>query len=371
VLHRHKLAGIGLLLGSTLATPAGAAAPAADLADAVRACYDAPDRAPAALEALREAHPEDDDVAWWLARVRLGEGRPADALALLEGRAGRNIPAYRFAWLRARAAAVTDPVRARAELRVALAATVAPPDPERPEMLALAARLAWDAGDEADAVARVREAGGHTADLDVWTRRGPTTPLRVEVDGRARLVLASGLVVPAHAVALPADTPREGAGPDLVRGDGTPCLAPGTRADVTASRGGWVYAALAAPEGEGIFSVAGCGESPRLLHAGAKLQSPAWLGDSLLWIEDRAVHDDTGAVVWPGVAALRVSAGRDGALVVVWDGAAPRLRWAAGANAPLVPPFAEDPPISRASWLPAPPAAGPPGSPPPPPAHPR
>ncbi len=367
---------VALLIGVAVPRVAHAAAPSEPLAAAIRAWYDAPATASSAFAALHADWPEDEDVAWWLARVRLGEGQVDEARALLEGRVGRSIPSWRFHWLLAEAwvapGAAPDVARARAEADRALEGGAS--RVERLPMLPLAAELAWRDGAEGVAVARVREAGGSAGVLEAWRRVGTTAAIRIEVAGRARWVLAGGLVVPeptaAGGGALAEAAPVEGPGPDLFDVGGATCLRPGTRADLVPVSDGWAYAALEGPDTPGIYTLERCGAAPQLLHAGPSLASPARFGDTWLWIDAGRVHTAEG-VVWPDVRALRVAAGPSGILVVVWDDGVTRLRWTPALDTPLAPLFFEDPPITRATWLPQPPAGSPPGSPPPPPAHPR
>ncbi len=359
-----------------------AAAPADAFAQAVRVWFDAPEAAGVALEALQEAYPDDDDVAWWLARVRLDQGREAEAAALLAGRTGRKVPGHRFAWLRARLTAASDPAGARAELAAALASPGASTDPDRVEMRALAARLAWRAGDDADALAHVRAEGGALPGFAAWARPAGGPPLRVESEGRVHLVTGGGLVVEDASAACPepsvssvasapaADTPVEAPGPTLLRALGGSCLGPGARAWLAPAPGGWGYVALDAPEGEGIFTIDGCGAPPHAVRRGPGLSSPAWLGSELLWIEGGAANATRGPL-WTGAEVLRLTPAPDGVLVVVWEAGAPRLRRAASLDAPLTAVFSDDPPISRATACPSPPAGSAPGAPPPRPARPR
>jgi hypothetical protein len=366
-----------VLAALLMAAPmAHATAPTEAFASAVRTWFDAPAEAGEALERLHAAFPEDDDVAWWLARVRLDQGRDADARALLVGRVGRKVPTHRFAWLRARAAAETDPAWARTELAKALASPAMAMDPDRTEMYTLAARLAWSAGDEVDTLAHVRAAGGTLPGFSSWARHGPLTPLRVEIGGRASVVTAGGLVVEGadcgrrgHGTIAP-EAPVEVAGPRLERVDGRACLGPGARAHLVPAPGGWGYVALDAPEGEGIFTITGCDAPPRAVRRGAGLTSPAWLGDTLLWIEGGVAQTEAGPV-WPDSKPIRLTAIPEGVLAIVWSADAPRLRFAPSPDQALAPVFAEDPPITRATACPSPPAARAPAAPPPRPPRPR
>ncbi|MDP2311372.1 MAG: tetratricopeptide repeat protein [Pseudomonadota bacterium] len=366
----------GLLVASA---PAWPAAPADAFAEAVRGWFDAPGDAGERLQALHAVYPEDDDVAWWLARVRIDQGREADALALLAGRSGRKVPPHRFAWLRALALAPSQPALARVELAPVLRSPALATDPERLDVLALGARLAWDARDEADALAYVRAAGGTLPGFGAWTRRTGATPLRIEVDGRVHVVTAGGLVVRGEGACVPtrgADTPVEVPGPELARAGGGACLAAaGARADLAPTPGGWGYLALDAPEGRGIFTIPRCGAPPHLERrttGDGAVSSPAWLGDTLLWVQGGSAYGDgLEDKLWEGTEVVRLAAGPDGVLVIAWEAGAPRLRVAATLESPLIPLFAEDPPVTRAEWCPSPPAAAAPGSPPPPPARPR
>lgn len=367
---RCKLVSVVLAALLMRAPVAHATAPPDAFAAAVRTWFDTPAEAGDALERLHAAFPEDDDVAWWLARVRLEQGRDADAGVLLDGRVGRKVPEYRFAWLRARAAAAADPAWARAELARALATPEITTDPDRTEMYALAARLAWSAGDEADTLAHVRAAGGTLPGLSAWTRRVPGGPLRVEVGGRASVVTTGGLVVEGGSCAASADAPIEAPGPRLSRSDGRACLGPGARADLAAAPKGWGYVAIDAPEGEGIFTITGCDAVPRAVRRGPGLSSPAWRGDTLVWVEGGAAHIEAGPV-WTGANVLRLTTIPEGILVVVWEAGAARLRFAPTPDQPLAAVFAEDPAITRATACPLPPAARAPGSPRPPPPRPR
>ncbi|MES2641175.1 MAG: tetratricopeptide repeat protein [Myxococcota bacterium] len=360
-----------MLAALLMAAPmAHATAPTEAFAAAVRTWFDAPAEAGEALERLHAAFPEDDDVAWWLARVRLEDGRDADARALLVGRVGRKVPTHRFAWLRARAAAATDPAWARTELAQALASPGVAMDPDRTEMYTLAARLAWSAGDEADTLAHVRAAGGALPGFTSWVRRGPVTRLRVEVGGRASVVTAGGLVVEGEACASVVEGPVEVPGPRIERADGRACLAPGARAHLAPAPGGWGYVAVDAPEGEGIFTITGCDATPRAVRRGPGLTSPAWLGDTVLWIEGGVAQTEAGPV-WPESNTIRLTTIPEGVLAIVWSADAPRLRFAQSPDQPLAPVFAEDPPITRATACPSPPAARAPAAPPPRPPRPR
>jgi len=368
---RCKLGFVAIFVVVASSAPSLAAAPADALAAAVRDVFDMPDEAVATLTALHTAHPEDDDVAWWLARLWIDDGRRADALALLDGRIGKKVPQSHFFWLRARALAPADARRARAEVERALDLASAV-DPARAEMYALAARLAWAADDDAAAATHVRAAGGATPGFSVWS--APGAPLRVESAGHAYVVTASGLVVEsANATCLstpPATAPVERPGPAVLRADGGSCLGAGARADLAPGGDGWLYVAVDAPEGEGIFTLPACGEAPRALRRGAGLSSPAWVGGELLWVEGGAARCEAGAL-WGGAPVLRLEAGPPGILAIVWAAGEPRLRVAASPDAPLSAVFAEDPPISRAAWCTSRPAAPAPGAPPPPPPRPR
>jgi hypothetical protein len=366
-----KLRFLALSALTAATAPAWAAAPADALASAVRAAFDAPEEALVTLTELHTAHPEDDDVAWWLARLWLEEGRGADVVVLLEGRVGRKVPQAHFGWLRARAVVGVDPARARTEVANALSLTT-PEDPERAGMLAFAARLAWAKGDDVAAAAHVRAAGGATPGFVAWSL--PPAPLRVESAGHAYVVTARGLAVEAAdatcIAAPPAASPVERPGPTVLRADGGACLAPGARSDLAPGADGWVYVAVETPEGEGIFTVPACGAAPRALRRGPGLSSPAWVGGALLWVEGGAARVEAGPL-WADAPVLRLDAGAPGLLAIVWADGEPRLRFAASPDAPLAAVFAGDPPISRATWCSSPPAARSPGSPPPPPPRPR
>ncbi|MDP2306672.1 MAG: tetratricopeptide repeat protein [Pseudomonadota bacterium] len=336
----------------------------------MRTWFDAPAEAGGALEALHTAFPEDDDVAWWLARVWIDQGRAAEARALLVGRSGRKVPEHRFAWLRARASEHSDPAGARAELARALASPALALDPDRTEVYTLGARLAWSAGDEPGTLAVVLAAGGTLPGFSTLERRAPLGPLRVEMDGHVGVVTTGGLVVQGAMCGVDARAPIEAAGARLQRADGRDCLGAGARGHLAPAPGGWGYVALDAPEGQGIFTIAGCDAAPHAVRRGAGLSSPAWLGGTLLWVEGGVAHTGEGSS-WPDVNVLRLATIPEGVLAVVWESGAPRLRFAPSPDQPLALVFAEDPPITRATACPSPRAARAPGAPPPRPAHPR
>jgi hypothetical protein len=321
-----------------------AAAPP-DLAAAVRAYFDDPPRAAAALEALHAADPQDPDVAWWLARVRLDEGDAAGALTLLVARRGTAVPERDFAWLRARALEAAGDGRARAEADRAVALAEHPPAPDLRERRGLAAILALRAGDEGAAREQVVAAGGALAGMWALTWREPAFPLAIRMEGPWLRVSSSGLAWPAQA---PAHDVREGPGPDLVDRTGAPCLPPSAvRSDPAPDPPGWLYAADGAPEGSGIFHIEHCGATPRLLQAGSGLSSPARIDGVLWWLSGGQLS--TAGETEAGPPAVQVLAAPAGGLLIRVTGSGPRLERLDGR-----PIFVEDLPITRADARPWP-----------------
>ncbi len=236
-----------LLALSLLAAPAQAG-DAQDLAQAVRGYYDdGAEVASKQLLAITERLPGRDDAAWWLARCYLDLGQPEPALLLLEGRAGENIPSWRFPALEAQAALFLGQEE-RAASRAREAILAAPTGAVRDSLLDqarwVAAGLAVRSGDHSGALASLLELrGAPEPPLELRAALPElgaclALPLAEGVELPAPLLLASlggWWRLPAHgglalAVPSPQDPLLECAGPDLCTATGAPLLPqPGIR----------------------------------------------------------------------------------------------------------------------------------------------
>jgi len=147
-----------VFLGTTLAAPEISDF-RRSLASAVDALHtDRSEEAARILVGLHVENPEQDDVAYWLARLHHEAGRDADALDLLAGRDGDHLPACRFRTLEARAWAVQGQL---VPSMTALEPCLADPDPEATLLWGLAAWLRWKAGEETGSIEAMRRCGGH------------------------------------------------------------------------------------------------------------------------------------------------------------------------------------------------------------------
>jgi hypothetical protein len=272
---------------------AGEPSPTASaLAAAIRSYYDeGPREALARLDGLPAGSSQRGDVAWWRARCLLDLDRPPEALQVLGGERGGNIPAWRFDALRAQAAARSGaPEVALAAGAAAMGAAGGEPETDAlmEHTRLLVAALAARAGLDDQALLALAGLPSPPPAIDL-----PPALLLVipEADALLAAPLAPGARLPgplafeaagswwrldaggglARRIAAPTGTVRECPGPDLCTSDGAPVLpAAGVRYAPSVRDGLLVYGAghepLAGDDGAaGIFAWEGGLAPPRRL----------------------------------------------------------------------------------------------------------
>lgn len=302
---------LSLLLPLTLAaTPSDRVV----LGDAIKAYYDGGRSAAAvAFETLLLERPFDDDVAWWVARSRIDQGRHAEGLAALEGRNGRNLEPWRFTVLEATALVLLgDPVAAQVLVEAAWPQVGTTAD--RAAVAALLGLLRAGQGDQAGAAEVLRQAGPDPrASLDPVLRQTLIEAVVFDVKGAAsgsldlvrgdgpwRLDLATGLAL--------RGPPTDPAGPAVwartasPRGRADACPGPGTDQVWTSPE-----EALHSRQ-PGVYRVSGGSVVQlALTPPGAVDLSPACLGDQVWFV--RRLGDHAEVLRLEGRAMASVATG--------------------------------------------------------------
>jgi hypothetical protein len=308
------------------------------LARAVAAYHDGSRPVGDELQALHEMRPWDDDVAYWLARVRLDEGRCAAATALVQDRTGAGLPTWRFHEVHGLAQVCLGQVSAGAALLESALAARGPIDPRDPRVDAALGVVLADT-DPARAAGLLVAAGGDP-DLVLPSHirssipdpvlgvslELPVADLQVGYAGAVwRVDGTTGL---ARALSLPRDPPL----PTGLTAN------PGPRQMVPC--GDWVWTSPAEPLDSGNAGVyAWTGGAIRQLApapAGAVFEQPR-CAEGAVWVLQRGLTE-TGALgtvlvqvdgptLDPGVALVRFDVGAAGWLLetlegtLLWDGA--------------------------------------------------